>query len=67
MSPHKPTPAELDCLEMVARGLTTKQIAEHKATTVETIRTQIQNALLRLDTHTRAGAVAICMREGWLV
>jgi DNA-binding CsgD family transcriptional regulator len=66
MTPTKPTPSELECLALVAQAKTTREIAELRGSAKETVRTQIQNAMMRLGVHTRAGAVAVCIREGWI-
>jgi DNA-binding CsgD family transcriptional regulator len=66
MTPTKPTDAELECLALVAEAKTSEEIGRIRGTSPETARTQIQQAMMRLHTSTRAGAVAICIREGWI-
>jgi DNA-binding NarL/FixJ family response regulator len=58
------TPRELEVLELLAEGLTQKQIARELVISPRTVGTHIQNLLGKLDVHSRAQAVALAHREG---
>lgn len=60
------TPREWEVVDLVARGLDTKQIAEELVLSEDTVYTHIKHVLSKLDVHTRAEAVAAVnrMRHG---
>jgi PAS domain S-box-containing protein len=61
---HPLTPREREVLTLIARGLTSEQIAEQLVVSGETVRTHARNALAALGARTRAHAVAIAMQRG---
>jgi DNA-binding NarL/FixJ family response regulator len=61
---HVLSEREREILDLIARGLTGEQIAELLEIAPETVRTHIRNAMDKLETHTRAQAVAVALREG---
>ena len=58
------TPRERQVLELLARGLTGPQIADHLVLSPETVRTHVQNGVDRLQAKTRVNAVAIALSRG---
>ena len=66
---RNPTPAlassrELEVLSMIASGYLTSDIAARLVLSSETIKSHVQNVLLKFGAHTRAEAVAIAVRAG---
>jgi DNA-binding CsgD family transcriptional regulator len=62
----KVTPRELEVLELVAEGLSTREIARRLWVTEETVKTHIRRLHDRLGARTRVHAVAIAFRAGVL-
>jgi DNA-binding NarL/FixJ family response regulator len=58
------SPRELEVLGMIAAGYQTADIAERLVLSSETIKSHVQNVLLKFNAHTRAEAVAIAVRAG---
>lgn len=58
------TPRELEVLQLLAEGMTNKQIADELDLSARTIKTHVQNLLGKLDTPDRTGAVARGFRMG---
>ncbi|MCB0200023.1 MAG: response regulator transcription factor [Caldilineae bacterium] len=58
------TPREQQVLDLLARGLNTKAIAESLSISVSTTRNHIQNILQKLHVHSRAQAVAYAFEHG---
>lgn len=58
------TPRELEVLQLLAEGLTNKQIGDQLDLSARTIKTHVQNLLGKLDTPDRTGAVARGFRMG---
>jgi PAS domain S-box-containing protein len=61
---HPLTPREREVVTLIARGLTSEQIAEELVVSGETVRTHARNALAALGARTRAHAVAIALQRG---
>lgn len=57
------TPREREVVTLIARGLTSEQIAEELVVSGETVRTHARNALSALGARTRAHAVAIALQR----
>jgi DNA-binding NarL/FixJ family response regulator len=53
-------------MDLLARGLTGEQVAERLHLSPETIKTHVRNAMNKLDANTRAHAIAIALREGFI-
>ncbi|MGH3132873.1 MAG: helix-turn-helix domain-containing protein [Gaiellaceae bacterium] len=62
-STAKVTKRELEVLELIADGCSTKEIATALWITEETVRTHVRRLLERLGARTRAQAVAVAFRE----
>jgi len=58
------TTRELEILEMVGRGMSTREIAETLVVSVNTIRTHVQNVLTKLNAHSRIEAVNYAVSSG---
>jgi two-component system response regulator DevR len=58
------SPRELEVLSMIAAGYLTSDIAARLVLSSETIKSHVQNVLLKFGAHTRAEAVAIAVRAG---
>jgi len=65
---HRPasqlTPREREILQMIADGLTDREIANRLTLSPATARTHARNLIGKLGAHTRAQAVAIAIRRG---
>jgi DNA-binding NarL/FixJ family response regulator len=58
------TPRELEVLQLLAEGLTNERIGERIGLTSRTVKTHVQNLLVKLDVPDRTGAVARGFRLG---
>jgi DNA-binding NarL/FixJ family response regulator len=69
-SAEKPAPRvtrrELEVLELIAEGLSTRDISRRLWVTEETVKTHVRRLLSKLGARTRAHAVAIAFRRGVL-
>lgn len=61
---QKPTRAELRVLECVSHGMTTPMAADALGLSVETVKTHLRAARLRLAAKNTAHAVALTIRMG---
>lgn len=60
------TSRERDVLQLVAKGLSTREVATHLAYSERTIKNVIQDLTLRLNVRNRTQAVAHAVRNGWI-
>lgn len=58
------TPRELEVLQLLADGLSTREIAERFVLSISTVRNHVQNILTKLDAHSKLEAVSVAMRQG---
>lgn len=58
------TPRELEVLQLLAEGLTNKQVGKRLGISARTVKTHVQNLLSKLDVPDRTGAVARAFRLG---
>jgi two-component system response regulator NreC len=58
------TPREREVLQLVARGLNNRQIAERLHISVKTVETHRGNMMRKLDVHDRAGLVKFAIDSG---
>ena len=58
------TSRELDVLELLVEGISTRGIAERLFVSVNTARNHVQRVLAKLGVHSRLEAVALATREG---
>jgi PAS domain S-box-containing protein len=57
------TPRQTEILKLLARGYSTKQMAEELHLSTETVRNHVRNILQALGVHSRLEAVAVAHRE----
>jgi HD-GYP domain-containing protein (c-di-GMP phosphodiesterase class II) len=60
------TAREVDVLRLVARGLSSKQIAAHLVITPKTVRNHIEHIYAKIDTSSRVGASLFATEHGLL-
>lgn len=60
------TRRELEVLLLIADGLSNKEIAVRLCLSTETVKSHVGALLSKLDTKSRAHAVAIALRQGLL-
>lgn len=60
------TPRQLDILEAIAAGVSTKEIAAARWNSAATIKSHVRNILTRLNARNRAHAVSIAYTHGLL-
>jgi DNA-binding CsgD family transcriptional regulator len=58
------TAREREIFQLLARGMTGPQIARHLVLSPATVRTHVQNGVVRLGANTRLHAVAIALKRG---
>jgi DNA-binding NarL/FixJ family response regulator len=58
------SPRELEVLQLLAEGLTNEQVGERLGLSARTVKTHVQNLLIKLDVPDRTGAVARGFRLG---
>ena len=58
------TPRELEILQLLADGLTVKEISNTLAVSHKTVSSHLHNILLKLDVHSQAQAVGAAFRRG---
>jgi DNA-binding NarL/FixJ family response regulator len=58
------TPRELEVLQLLAEGLTNQQVGMRLGLSARTVKTHVQNLLVKLDVPDRTGAVARAFRLG---
>lgn len=58
------TPRELEVLQLLAEGLSTRDIAERFVLSISTVRNHVQNILTKLGAHSKLEAVSVAMRQG---
>jgi LuxR family maltose regulon positive regulatory protein len=57
-SPEALTERELEVLRLFAAGMTSPEIAQHFVVSINTVKTQLKSIYSKLDTHSRAEAIA---------
>jgi DNA-binding NarL/FixJ family response regulator len=58
------SPRESEMLMLLAEGLSGEEIAEKLVLSPATVRTHVQNAMVKLGAHTRGQAIATALRAG---
>jgi DNA-binding NarL/FixJ family response regulator len=58
------SPREREVLELLADGLSNRQISDRLVVSLETIKTHVRNILTKLGAASRAEAVAVAIRQG---
>jgi DNA-binding NarL/FixJ family response regulator len=62
----EPTARELDVIELLTLGKTTKQMAKELHVSMATVRTHLQHSFIKLDVHSRTELMAYAVRQGLL-
>ena len=62
----KVTRRELEVLQLISEGLSTREISRRLWVTDETVKTHVRRLLAKLEARTRAHAVANAFRHGLL-
>ena len=62
----RPTEREIDVLQMLSRGLSYAECAGALGMSLDTVRSHVRNSYRKLHAASKAEAVAIAMRSGWL-
>jgi DNA-binding NarL/FixJ family response regulator len=57
---------DLGILKLIARGATTKEIAEHMYWSERTVKRRVEEIMARLGAKSRAEAVAQAIKSGWI-
>jgi DNA-binding CsgD family transcriptional regulator len=57
------TPRQNEILRLVARGMTSKEIARHEGISLNTVNTHVRRARSALGVGSRAAAVAVIVRR----
>jgi DNA-binding NarL/FixJ family response regulator len=58
------TPRQMEILQLMADGVSSRDIAQRLEMSPQTLRTHVQNILTRLGAHTKLEAVALAIRQG---
>jgi DNA-binding CsgD family transcriptional regulator len=58
------TEREREVLTLVAAGMQSGELAERLFLSPETVKSHVQNAMVKLGAHTRAHAVAVALMTG---
>ncbi len=58
------TPREMEVLRLLARGVSTREIAGRMVLSVNTIRCHVQNLMMKLEAHSKLEAVSKAVRQG---
>jgi len=60
------SPREVQILGEIASGATQEAIASRLSLSAQTVRTHVQNAMVKLGAHSRREAVSLARERGWL-
>jgi DNA-binding NarL/FixJ family response regulator len=60
----KPTPREIEVLQLISDGLVNREIGERLYLSEETIKSHVRHLLVKLQARSRAHAVAVGFRRG---
>jgi DNA-binding CsgD family transcriptional regulator len=58
------TPREREIFQLLAQGMTTRQIADELFLSLYTVRTHTRNGVIRLEANTRLHALSMAIRSG---
>ena len=61
---QKPTPREIEVLQLISDGLVNREIGERLYLSEETIKSHVRHLLVKLQARSRAHAVAVGFRRG---
>lgn len=57
---------EQEIMELLSQGLTGEQVAQRLVLSIQTVKTHVRNAMLKLEACTRVHAIAIAIRRGYI-
>ncbi len=60
------TDREIELLQMVATGITNREVAYHLSISVNTVKVHLRNIYTKLGAESRTEATMIAVREGWV-
>ena len=60
------TPRELEVLQLVAYGLSNKEIAQHLSVSARTVNFHLYNVYSKLGVNSRTEAAVMALRQGWV-
>jgi DNA-binding CsgD family transcriptional regulator len=60
------TDREREVFQLIAAGLSNKEVAQKAGISVATARNHIHNILAKLDVHSKLEAVSLAFRQGWV-
>lgn len=63
---HGLTPREQEVLQLLANGLSDKEIASQLSLSLHTVKTHVRNILSKLHANNRRQAASLALREGWV-
>jgi DNA-binding NarL/FixJ family response regulator len=63
---EEPTARELDVIELLTLGKSTKEMAKELHVSMATVRTHLQHIFIKLDVHSRTELMAYAVRQGLL-
>ena len=61
---QKPTPREIEVLQLISDGLVNREIGDRLFLSEETIKSHVRHLLVKLQARSRAHAVAVGFRRG---
>jgi RNA polymerase sigma factor (sigma-70 family) len=59
------SPRELQILNLLAKGWSNRRIAEDCFLSLHTVRTHVQNILMKLEMHSKLEAASFALEQGW--
>lgn len=64
--PPQPTEKQLDILWRLSQGYSNRMIADSMGISFHTAKSHLRSLYRKMGVHTRSGAVAIAIRNGWI-
>jgi RNA polymerase sigma factor (sigma-70 family) len=62
---YRLSPRERKILSLLAVGWSKRRIAEHCSFSLHTVRTHVQNILVKLEVHSKLEAASLALEQGW--
>jgi RNA polymerase sigma factor (sigma-70 family) len=62
---HRLSPREQEILGLLAKGWSNRRIAEESFLSLNTVRTHVQNILVKLGVHSKLEAITFALEHGW--
>jgi len=64
--PYRPTERELEIIQFLSRGHSSKEIAQSLALSVHTVDTHRRNIIKKMSVSNSSEALSRCMKMGWI-